>query len=44
MIYVVHLQQCKMMEDAISSNNYIIEISVEEKGVAQICHSKILRE
>ena len=37
-------KQCKMMEDAISSNNYIIEISVEEKGVAQICHSKILRE
>ena len=37
-------KQCKMMEDAISSNNYIIGISVEEKGVAQICHSKILRE
>ena len=34
-------KQCKMMEDAISSNNYIIGISVEEKGVAQICHSKM---
>ena len=37
-------KQCKMMEDAISSNNSIIGISVEEKAVAQICHSKILRE
>ena len=36
-------KQCKMIEGAISSNNYIIEISIDEKEVAQICHSKVVK-